>query len=119
MTTEYVNISWEDRTARVAKAEFRIEDSEAYPGRLALGVYGRNTGDELGTAHVQREAATEVRRAITRWLGENPHPAISVIDVARQTGAADALRGVLDELGRGVSPSVVVAVVAEGMGVEL
>lgn len=119
MTTEYVRIGWEDRTARVVKAEFRIEDSEAYPGRLALGVYGRNTGDELGVAHVRREAATEVRHAITKWLGENPDPAPSVIDVARQTGAVDALRGVLDALGRGVSPSLVVGAVADEMGVEL
>jgi hypothetical protein len=50
---------------------------------------------------------------------ENPDPAPSVIDAARQAGAADALSRVLDALGRGVSPSYVVATVAEEMGVEL
>lgn len=51
------------------------------------------------------------QRLIDRWNGD--------LVGARRDGAADALKGVLAALGQGVSPSYVVAVVAEDFGLDL
>jgi hypothetical protein len=70
--TEYVRTGWEPADGRTLKAEFQINDSEAYPGRLAIHVAGYETGDDKGTAHVRPEHVVQLRDALTAWIDNRP-----------------------------------------------
>jgi hypothetical protein len=56
------------------RAEFRIEQSEAYPDHLEIGVYGWNTGEELATLTLGPEAVSRLADALEGGTGEHPYP---------------------------------------------
>lgn len=65
MDTKYVRISLFTRSdGTFPGAEFRISESETYPGRVALGVYGWSSGNELCLIELSAEAAAELAQAL-------------------------------------------------------
>jgi hypothetical protein len=72
MDTVYINpLKLTREGGRPQRAEFRIEDSEAWPGRLDLGV-GYNTGVEHVVLTAAAEQVAELRDALTAWLDSRP-----------------------------------------------
>ena len=59
-----------DDFARTAAVEIRVDPSEAFDGKLAVGIYGWQTGHNYATGHLTRAQAVELRDALQVWLGE-------------------------------------------------
>lgn len=69
MDTTYIGPhQWERPDGREVRREFRIEDSEAYPGLLDLHTVNYANGDDMGTAHLDREQATKLRDTLNEFL---------------------------------------------------
>ena len=73
MQTEYVNLHalTNDETSRFQgprKSELRIEDSENFDGKMALGIFDWDEGSEFATAHLNEKQVLALRRALDLWL---------------------------------------------------
>lgn len=58
-----------DQTAS-RTVELRVEDSEAFPGQLAISVNSHKSGKEFVLAHLSLEQAIELAHAIDTWRTE-------------------------------------------------
>lgn len=72
MDTKYIGplLSENASTGRSVEVEFRVEPSEAYDGKLDLGIFRYHDGEGIRTVYLDRSEAEKLRDGLSEWIEE-------------------------------------------------